>query len=99
TEPTDRNMSSTGCGVLYMYWLMSLGHTAAEITQAGCPTGALASNYEVLTGSKTAWSDFSQAVAGLSGSIRSDNPWSAAFASGKKSKSVERPRPGDRPSP
>jgi hypothetical protein len=60
--------------------MMSKGHAAAQITQAGCPDGSLASNYEALTGGTNAWKDFSAAVAALSGGVTSDNPWGAATA-------------------
>jgi hypothetical protein len=78
TEPTDQDAVSIGCGMVYLYWMISKGFTAAQITQAGCPTGTLASNYSALTGSNTAWLDFSKAVGGLGRPITSDNPWSSA---------------------
>jgi hypothetical protein len=77
TESTDLNPVSTGCGVVYLYWMMSKGHTAAQITQAGCPDGTLASNYEALTGRTTGWSDFTAAVRALPHGVTSDNPWGA----------------------
>ena len=77
-ESTDLNPVSTGCGVLYLYWMMSKGYTAAKITQAGCPDGSLASNYHALTGRTTAWSDFIAAVRALPHGVGSDNPWGAA---------------------
>jgi hypothetical protein len=75
TEPTDQDAVSTGCGVVYLYWMLSKGFTAAQITQAGCPDGTMASNYQALTGAATAWADFSAALGGLSGTITSDDPW------------------------
>jgi hypothetical protein len=75
TEPTDQNPVSIGCGLVYLYWMLSKGFTAAQITQAGCSDGTLASNYTALTGATTAWADFMAAVNGLSGPITSDNPW------------------------
>lgn len=75
TESTDANLASTGCGVLYLYWMQSKGFSAAQITQAGCPDGTLASNYGVLTGMNTAWNDFLTAVNGLGGGVQSDDPW------------------------
>ena len=67
TESTDQDALSTGGGIVYLYWMMSKGHTAAQITQAGCPDGSLASNYTALNGGTNAWWDFSAAVAGLAG--------------------------------
>lgn len=78
TDLSDQNDDSIGCGMVYLYWMLSKGYTAFQITQAGCPDNKLASNYQALTGSANAWTDFSNAVSGLGGSITSDNPWSAA---------------------
>src|SRR5437899_1833695 len=33
TEPTDRDGASIGCGVVYLYWMISKGFAAAQITQ------------------------------------------------------------------
>jgi hypothetical protein len=78
TESTDQDAIATGCGVVYLYWMMSRGYTGAQIAQAACPDGSLASNYTALTGGTNAWQDFSAAVAGLAGGVTSDNPWGAA---------------------
>jgi hypothetical protein len=77
SEPTDQDPVSTGCGMVYLYWMLSKGFSAAQITQAGCRDGTLASNYSTLTGAATAWSDFSRAVNALVGPIDSDDPWNA----------------------
>ncbi len=77
TEPTDQDGESVGCGVVYLYWMISQGFTAAEITQAACPDGTLASNYTALTGKRTAWADFIAAVRALPQAIASDDPWKA----------------------
>jgi hypothetical protein len=77
TESTDQDAVATGCGVVYLYWMMSQGHSPADITKAGCADGSLASNYQALTGKTTAWQDFSASVAGLAGGVSSDNPWPA----------------------
>jgi hypothetical protein len=78
TEPTDQDSVSTGCGVVYLYWMMSQGHTPAQIAQAGCPDGSLASNYQALTGRTSAWNDFLAAVNRLPHGVDSDDPWGAA---------------------
>ena len=75
TEPTDRDGASIGCGVVYLYWMISKGFAAAQITQAGCPDGTIASNYSALTGATSAWRDFITAVGSLSQAIVSDDPW------------------------
>jgi len=73
TENTDRDSVSTGCGIVYIYWMRSLGFTIPQITQAGGAT--LAANYKTLTGKTTAFSDL---IAGLSGvTITSDDPFNS----------------------
>jgi hypothetical protein len=71
TEHTDRNYVSTGCAIVYIYWMRSLGFTTSEIVQAGGVT--LAANYQTLTGRATAYQDLRAAVSGLQ--ITSDNPF------------------------
>jgi hypothetical protein len=72
TEHTDRNSVSTGCAILYIYWMYSLGYTTTRITRAGGAT--LAANYQTLTGKTTAYTDFKAAVQNLT--INNDNPFS-----------------------
>ena len=60
TEQTDRDYASTGCAILYIYWMLSLGYTKAEVTQAGGAT--LADNYKTLTGKSTAYADLKAAT-------------------------------------
>ena len=71
TEPTDRDYTSTGCAIVYLYWMRSLGFTISEIVQAGGTT--LAANYQALTGKSTAYQDLLAAVKGLK--VTSDNPF------------------------
>jgi len=71
TESTDRNAVSTGCAIVYIYWMRSRGFTIEQIVQAGGAT--LAANYKTLTGKTTAYQDLLAAVKGLS--ITSDNPF------------------------
>lgn len=76
SEPTDQKLPSTGCAVLFINWLVSLGIPLNDIVQAGCPkTRTLAACYQVLFGKTTAWADFSAAVAALPGPVTNDNPW------------------------
>ena len=35
TELTDRDSVSTGCAILYIYWLRSIGYSIPQIVQAG----------------------------------------------------------------
>src|SRR5262252_407570 len=71
TEGTDRNYVSTGCAVVYLYWMRSMGYTISQIVQAGGST--LSDNYKGLTGKTTAYNDLVAAVKGLS--ITTDNPF------------------------
>jgi hypothetical protein len=71
TEQTDRDAVSTGCAIVYIYWMCSLGYTIPQIVQAGGDT--LSANYETLTGNTSAYEDLLAAVSGLS--VTSDNPF------------------------
>ncbi len=73
TASSDQNDSATGCGILYLWWMVSKGFTPAQLTQAGGAT--FAANYKTLTGKGTALPDFMGAVAGLAGGVTSDDPW------------------------
>jgi hypothetical protein len=72
TEGTDRNYASTGCAVLYLYWLLSQGHSKQEVIMAGGAT--LAENYMAVTGKDTAYADLKAAVQAVT-PITSDNPF------------------------
>lgn len=71
TEQTDQDYVSIGCGIVYIYWMRSLGYTAAQITRAAGAT--LADNYQALTGKTTAYQDLTAALSGKT--ITSDNPF------------------------
>jgi hypothetical protein len=71
TEGTDRDPVSTGCSIVYIYWMRSLGYTVSQIVQAGGAT--LAANYQTLTGKTTALADLLAAVKPLG--VKSDNPF------------------------
>ena len=71
TEQTDRDYASTGCAILYIYWMLSLGYSKAEVTQAGGAT--LADNYKTLTGKSTAYADLKAATQAVT--VNSDNPF------------------------
>ena len=79
TELTDRNHISTGCAVVYLYWLRSLGFTIPEIVQAGGAT--LAANYTKLTGKTTAHNDLMAALFAVN--VTSDNPFPVRWHSGQ----------------
>jgi hypothetical protein len=71
TEQTDGDYASTGCAVLYIYWMLSQGYSKEQVTQAGGAT--LADNYKALTGKATAYADLKAAVQAKT--VTSDNPW------------------------
>ena len=73
TEQTDTDGVSTGCGVVYIYWMRSLGFTASQIVQAG--GGALSDNYRSLTTKTTAYQDLLAALKGVQ--ISTDNPFAS----------------------
>ncbi len=73
TEQTDRDNTSTGCAILYLYWMRSLGYTISEIVQAGGST--LAANYQTLTGKTTAYADLVAATKAVK--VTTDNPFPA----------------------
>ena len=79
TEPTDRNHVSTGCTMVYLYWLRWLGFTLPEIARAGGTT--LAANYTTLTGKTTAWKDLQTALFGKF--VTSDNPFPMQLRTGQ----------------
>jgi len=71
TEATDQNAVSTGCCVVYIYWMVSLGFTIPQITQGTGTT--LSANYQALTNKTTAYQDLLAAVQGLT--VTSDDPF------------------------
>jgi hypothetical protein len=73
TEQTDRNAISTGCGMIFIDWLFSLGFTLPQITQAAADT--LAGVYKSLKKKDTAWDDFNAALVGVQ--ILDDDPFNA----------------------
>jgi hypothetical protein len=76
TEQTDQDAISTGCAVVYIYWVVSLGFTIPQIVQAAGAT--LSANYQTLTGKTTAFQDLLNALQGLS--VTSDNPFGGSTA-------------------
>ena len=82
TEPTDGDPDSTGCGMAFLSWLMSQGHSLSDVAQAMVnlgDAGTLAELYARLTGDAAgnAWSNFSAAVNALPGAVTSDDPFGA----------------------
>jgi len=71
TEQTDQDDVSTGCSIVYIYWMRSLGFSIPQIGQAAGAT--LSANYQKLTGKTSAYQDLVAAVKGLT--VDSDNPF------------------------
>jgi len=71
TELTDRDATSTGCAILYIYWMRSIGFSIPQITQAGGAT--LLANYQTLTGKSSAYADLVAAAKAVA--VTSDNPF------------------------
>jgi hypothetical protein len=83
TDPTDQNADSTGCGMAFISWLMSQGHTLDKIAPAmvalGDP-GMLAQLYANLTSdaASNAWPKFQNAIQALPNGVTSDDPFGGA---------------------
>jgi hypothetical protein len=86
-DPTDQNPISIGCGMAFLSWLLSQGHSlnsiAVEMVKEGNP-GTLATLYAALTGkaASRAFRTFIVAVNALGGpsAIASDDPFGALKA-------------------
>jgi hypothetical protein len=82
TEQTDQDPDSIGCGMAFLSWLMSQGHSLSEAARAMVSlgdNGTLAGLYGQLTGgaASDAWSNFTTAVDALPGGVTSDDPFDA----------------------
>ena len=87
TEHTDQDPDSIGCGMAFLSWLISQGHSLSHVAQAMVSLGddgTLAELYARLTGNAAteAWSSFSSAVSGLPGGVTSDDPFDALATAG-----------------
>lgn len=87
TESTDQDADSTGCGVAFLSWVLSQGHSLAALAQAMVAlgdSGTLAQLYGEATGhpAADAWPQFSAAINGLANGVSSDDPFNALAAIG-----------------
>lgn len=85
TDQTDQGADSTGCGMAFLSWLMSQGHTLDTIAPAMVSlgnAGTLAELYAQLTrdAATNAWPNFQAAITALSGGVTSDDPFNALAA-------------------
>ena len=81
-EQSDQGADSTGCGMAFLSWLISLGHGLEKIAPAMVTlgdAGTLAQLYGSLTADDpaNAWTKFRQAIDGLAGGVTSDDPFGA----------------------
>ena len=84
TDRTDQNADSTGCGMAFLSWLMSLGHRLDQCAQTMVKLGdrgTLAGLYSELTSDRkaNAWQKFRAAVQALQNAISHDNPFGATI--------------------
>jgi len=87
TEPTDQNADSTGCGMAFISWMLSLGISLERIARGMVRLGdaaTLADLYGVLAGEPAprAWPQFKAAVLALPGGVSGDDPFGAAAPRG-----------------
>jgi hypothetical protein len=80
TDPTDQGADSTGCGMAFISWLLSLGQHLPPIAQAMVAlgdSGTLAALDAQLTGdaASSAWPKFQAAVQALPGGVTTDDPF------------------------
>jgi hypothetical protein len=83
TDPTDQNADSTGCGMVFISWLMSQGHSLGSIAQAMTSfgdAGTLAQLYANLTSDSpsNALPKFLAAVQALPNGVTNDDPFAGA---------------------
>ncbi len=81
TDPTDRNADSTGCGMAFISWLMSQGHSLNDVAQglaALTDSGTLAQLYANLASdsASNAWPKFQSAIQNVA-PITTDDPFGA----------------------
>jgi hypothetical protein len=93
-DDTDQNSDSTGCGMVFLSWLRSLGFSLSQIAPAMVTLGdggTLAQLYQKLTHhpSGKAWSDFNAAVDALPKPIADDDPFGGTVVAGMHSITAE----------
>jgi hypothetical protein len=82
TDSSDLNVDSTGCGMAFLSWLMSQGHSLSNIAQALVSLGdtaTLAQLYAKLSSDSesNAWPKFTSAVNTLQNGVTTDDPFGA----------------------
>lgn len=87
TEQTDQDPDSTGCGMAFLSWLISQGHSLSDVAKALVSlgdNGTLAELYAPVSGNpaSNAWKSFRSAVDALPGGVTSDDPFGALATAG-----------------
>ena len=82
TEDTDQDGDSIGCGMAFIFWVLSQGHGLEKVAPVMVnlgDSGTLAELYAQLTGdaAKNAWSKFQNAIRALPNGVTSDDPFGA----------------------
>jgi hypothetical protein len=98
TDPTDQNADSTGCGMAFLSWLMSQGHSLDKIAPAMVAlgdAGTLAQLYANLTSdaAANAWPKFQNAVQALPNGVTNDDPFGAQSAQVASLRAAKMPAP------
>jgi len=80
TDNTDQNADSTGCGMAFISWLLSQGHSLSQIAPVMVNLGdggTLAQLYGNLTGDDpaNAWTNFIDAINNLPNGVQNDDPF------------------------
>jgi hypothetical protein len=80
TEDTDQGADSTGCGMAFISWLLSLGHNLSHIAPAMVNLGnggTFAQLYANLTSDNAAnaWPNFQNAINSLPNGVTNDDPF------------------------
>jgi len=80
TEDTDQGADSTGCGMAFISWLLSLGHNLSHIAPAMVNLGdggTFAQLYANLTSddAANAWPNFQNAINSLPNGVTNDDPF------------------------
>jgi len=80
TDNTDQNADSTGCGMAFISWMISQGHSLSQIAPAMVnqgDSGTFAQLYANLTGddAANAWPNFQNAINALPNGVSNDDPF------------------------
>jgi hypothetical protein len=103
-DDTDGNPDSTGCGMAFVSWLLSMGYLLSDVAEelVGLGDGApWCEVYSGLTGDDgaNAWNKFLAAVQALPGGVQTDDPFAGVTSPAPGPQPSPGPAPGPSPSP